>query len=76
MLAEGGLLHTEGHFRVGDRYDQIYFLPEFIDLSCGLAKTHWGRQGPGRDNVGGLRLVSAKEKWFLMSCGWLGQLAR
>lgn len=54
MLAEGGLLHTEGQFGVRDRFDQIHFLPELIDLSCGLAKTHWGRQGQGRDSVGGV----------------------
>lgn len=76
MLVEGGLLHTEGQFGVGDRFDQIHFLPELIDLSCGLAKTHWGRQGQGRDSVGGVWLVRAKSKWFLMSCGGLGQLAR
>ena len=28
---------------MGDGFDQIHFLPELIDLSCGLAKT-------GKDN--------------------------
>ena len=58
--SEGGLLHTEGQLGVGDGFDQIHFLPELIDLSCGLAKTHWGRQGQRRDSVGRLWLVRAK----------------
>lgn len=54
ILIKGGSLHTEGQFRVGDWFDQTPFLPELIDLSCGLAKTHWGRQGQPRDNAGSL----------------------
>lgn len=60
MLIKGGLLHTEGQFGVRDWFDQIHFLPELMDLSCGLAETHWGRQGQKRDHAGRL-------------CGWLGQ---